>query len=351
MKRIVIFVFALVVLTTQAAFALSNYGYHNGNRYERVHCRLEGPGDCLMDGGRLVGRDIYLGRHMHWRYVGDAGSEVASEGGHPAASSSIAFNRIIRQTVFVQARPRTEQRRPAPPALDPDQPAPPQPFYEYIPNVGQLHSGTADIFYNRWEIEGYHSEVKGHTFGMNPSATWGDTYDLTLTMPLHIISPKGGDTVFGLGLDGAFKYPFTEEWENFIAGIHVYGMGFFGGDDTATSFGGGPFVGYSHRFDADWIVSGGLLLELTKPNRGSSIVEIVPAVNLGYHITDNVALNGYLIHYKNLDSDVSDDAYTDIGTDVAWVRGAWSFSAGIKTATGLKDVKSTEVYIGSNWLF
>ncbi len=216
-----------------------------------------------------------------------------------------------------------------------------------MPHVGRLNSGAADLFYNKWEV----GDADGQTFGINPSATWGETYDLTLTMPLHIISPKSGDTIFGLGLDGAFKYPFTGKLENLMAGIHFYGMGFFGGDDTASTFGGGPFVGYSYRINPDWIVSGGLLLEITKPNKGDSITEIVPAVNVGYNLSDNVALNGYLIHYKNLDSDVSDDAYTDIGADVAWVRGTWSLSAGIKTATGLKNVKSTEVYIGSNWMF
>jgi hypothetical protein len=276
-----------------------------------------------------------------------ASSDAGTGGGSPAASSSIAVNKIIRQTVFTQARPRSEQRRPAPPAPAPDQPTPKQPFYESMPNVGRLNSGAADAFYNKWEV----GSLEGQTFGINPSATWGETYDITLTLPLHIISPKDGDTVFGIGLDGAFKYPFTGKWENFMAGIHFYGMGFFGGDDTASTFGGGPFVGYSYRINPDWIVSGGLLLEMTKPNEGDSITEIVPALNLGYNVTDNVALNAYLIHYKNLDSDVSDDAYTDIGADVAWVRGTWSLSAGIKTATGLKNVKSTEVYIGSNWMF
>ncbi len=352
MKKSIIFAFTIVLLTMQTALALGNYGYYDGKRYERVHCILTGPADCVAGGGRhFVGNDIYFGNRMHWRYVGDAGSEVASDAGHAASSSSIAVNKIIRQTVFVQARPRTEQRRPAPIAPAVDQPTPSQPFYESIPNVGRLHSGSADIFLNVWEIEGYLSEVKGQSFGINPSATWGETYDLTLTLPLHVISPKGGDTVFGTGLDGAFKYPFTGTMENFIVGAHLYGMGFFGGDDTAVTFGGGPFVGYSYRFHPDWIVSGGLLLEITKPNEGDVLIEVVPAVNMGYNLSEAVALNGYLINYKNFDSDSVDDLYSDIGLDVAWVRGAWSFSSGLKTAVGAKNVKSTEVYIGSNWVF
>ena len=117
------------------------------------------------------------------------------------------------------------------------------------------------------------------------------------------------------------------------------------------TFGGGPFVGYSYRFHPDWIVSGGLLLEITKPNEGDVLIEVVPAVNMGYNLSEAVALNGYLINYKNFDSDSVDDLYSDIGLDVAWVRGAWSFSSGLKTAVGAKNVKSTEVYIGSNWVF
>ncbi len=273
--------------------------------------------------------------------------ESVTDGAQPASSSRIAVNQVIRQSVVVQARPRLEQRRPPAPAPAPDQPAPQQSFYESMPGIGRLGSGSADVFYNKWEI----GNSDGHTFGINPSATWGETYDLTLTLPLHVISPKEGDTVFGTGLDGAFKYPFTGKMENFIVGAHLYGMGFFGGDDTVASFGGGPFVGYSYRFHPDWIVSGGLLLEITKPNKGDATIEIIPAANVGYNLSESIALNGYLIHCKNLDSDTSDDAYTDIGADVAWIRGAWSLSGGIKTSVGMKNVKSSEVYIGSNWVF
>lgn len=276
-----------------------------------------------------------------------ASGDAATGGASPVASPSIAVTKVIRQTVFTQARPRTEQPRPAAPPPAPDQPTPPQPFYESIPNVGRLNSGSADVFFNKWEI----GSLEGQTFGLNPSATWGDSYDLTLTLPFHIISPKSGDTVFGIGIDGAFRYPLIGKLENLMVGVHTYGMGFFGSGDSAVTFGGGPFVGYSHRITDDWVVSGGILLEITKPDKGDVITELIPAVNLGYNLSDSIALNGYLIYYQNLDSDVNDDAYTDIGVDVGWVRGAWSFSAGVKTATGISNVKSTEVYLGSNWLF
>lgn len=276
-----------------------------------------------------------------------AGGDVATGGASPVASPSIAVNKVIRQTVFTQARPRAQQPSPAAPPPAPDQPTPKQPFYESIPAVGRLSSGSADLFYNMWEI----GDLEGQTFGINPSATWGDSYDLTLTLPLHVISPKSGDTVFGIGLDGALRFPLIGRLENLMVGLHGYGMGFFGGDDTASTFGGGPFFGYSHRLNEDWVVSGGVLLEFTKPNEGDSITEVVPALNLGYNLSNSMALNGYVIYYKNLDSDVDDDAYADIGGDVALVRGAWSVSVGVKTATGISHVKSTEVYLGSNWLF
>jgi len=245
-------------------------------------------------------------------------------GGNQAIQSSrTTVSRVIRQSVVQQAAPEApEQTR----------------------KLGRLNSGSADVFYNKWEVGG----LDGSTFGINPSATWGETGELTLTAPLHIVSPDSGDTIFAIGLDGAYKRPLTDK---FAVGIHAYGMGFFGGDDTATTFGGGPFLSYNYRINPKWIVSVGGLLEFTKPDEGDTVTEIVPGVNVGYNLSNNVALNGYLIHYKNLDSDAGDDAYTDIGADVQWVKGSWSLSVGIKTATGLDNVSSTEIYLGSNWMF
>jgi len=250
---------------------------------------------------------------------------------------------VIRQSIFTQAKPSAQPQKPAQPA---QQEAKPGAFYENIGHFGRLNSGAADVFYNKWEV----GDSDGSTFGINPSVTWGETDELTLTAPLHI-STGGDDTIFGLGLDGAYKHPFTGKWDKFSAGIHAYGMGFFGGDDTATTFGGGPFLSYNYRINPKWIVSAGGLLEFTKPDEGDTVTELVPGVNVGYNLSDNVALNGYVIYYKNLDSDAGDDGYADVGADVQWVKGSWSLSGGIKTATGLEDVSSTEIYLGSNWMF
>jgi len=283
-----------------------------------------------------------------WRYVGLPSDTSATGGGQPAASSSIAVNKVVRQSIFTQAKPKAQPKKPAQPA----QPegttteAKPPAFYENMGHFGRLNSGAADVFYNKWEV----GESDGSTFGINPSVTWGETDELTLTAPLHIID-GGDDTIFALGLDGAYKHPFTGKWEKFSAGVHAYGLGYFGGDDNASTFGGGPFLSWNYRINPKWVVSAGGLLEFTKPDEGDTITEIVPGVNVGYNLSDNVALNGYLIHYKNLDSDAGDDAYTDVGADVQWVKGSWSLSGGIKTATGLEDVSSTEIYLGSNWMF
>lgn len=264
------------------------------------------------------------------------------EGGrHPAGSHSVMLNRIIRQTIFRQASPRVDARTAADVST-----APGAAIYEDMPFIGRLKAGTADVIYNKWEV----GDADGSTYGINPTATWGEEAELTLTTPLHIISPKSGSTQFAVGLDAAYRYPFVGQLDGFSAGVHGYGMGIFGGD-SGSIFGGGPFAAWNYQFHPDWVVSLGCLLELTKPDKGDSYVEIVPAVNVGYNVTDDLALNVYAIHYKNLDSDFVNDSYTDIGTDVSWMRGAWALNSGFRIATGLKDAKAWEAFLGSSWIF
>lgn len=271
-----------------------------------------------------------------------------SGGGNPAASSSIAVNQIIRQDIFTQAQPKPRSQKSSPPAQpDASTTEATQPSFDRsFGHSGRLKFGAADVFFNKWEI----GDEDGETFGINPSITWGETQELTMTVPVHIINGDD-DTIFGVGLDGAYKIPFRGRWENFAAGVHAYGMGFFGGDDNASTFGGGPFISFNYRIDPKWILSLGGLLELTKPDDDDLITEVVPGVNLGYNLTDNVALNGYGIYYRNMDSDADDEGYVDLGGDVRWVMGGWALSAGAKTAVGMKDVTSTEIYLGSEWIF
>ena len=235
-------------------------------------------------------------------------------------------NRVIQRSFFEPAKPE------APPAEV---------------KLGRVSSGAADVFYNTWEVGG----SEGTTFGINPSLTFGETGEFTLTVPLHVISPDDVDTIFAVGVDGAYKHQLSGTLDKFSLGLHAHGTGFFGSDDSTSTFGGGPFLSYDYRINPKWIVSAGALLEFTSPDEGDSITELVPGLNVGYSLSDNVALNTYLLHYKNLDSDAGDDAYTDIGADVRWVSGTWSLSGGIKTMTGLDNVDSTEVYLGSEWAF
>ena len=267
-----------------------------------------------------------------------AGSDMEGGGRQPGGSSSIMINRIIRHNVFRQARPRVQPLS----SVGGDTSS----FYEDMPVVGRLNAGSADAIYNRWEV----GEAEGSTFGINPAATWGEVAELTLSAPLHITSPKGGSTQFSVGLDAAYRYPFSGRWDGFSAGVHGYGLGTFGGD-SGVMFGGGPFVAWDYQFHPDWILSLGCLFELTKPDEGESFVEIAPAVNMGHNLTDAVALNLYAIHYKNLDSDFLNDSYTDIGTEVSWIQGAWSLSSGVRISTGLTDAKALEAFLGTNWIF
>jgi|GEM_PF-1381461 hypothetical protein len=287
-----------------------------------------------------------------WRYVGRTSetSTTAAGGGQPAASSSIAVNQVIRKNILVTAQPAAKPRKQAPaaqPAAAPEAETKPAPFYEQMPGMGRLSSGSADMFYNKWEV----GESDGSTIGFNPSITWGEEAELTLTAPLHLILPDEGDNIFAVGLDGAYKRPLTGKLDKFAAGVHAYGMGYFGGDDTASNFGGGPFLSWTYRIDPKWLASAGGLLEITKPDEGDTFVEIVPAVNLGYNVSDDLALNAYVIYYKNLDSDVDDDAYADLGLDVQWIKGGWALAGGIKTSAGLDNVDSTEIHLGSSWIF
>jgi hypothetical protein len=202
------------------------------------------------------------------------------------------------------------------------------------------------VFFNRWEI----GDVDGETVGLNPSITWGEDMSFALTLPFHVISGDD-DTIFGVGLDGAFTCPFRGAWDNFSAGFHVYGMGFFGGDDTEANYGGGPFLSFHCQITPKWILSVGTLVELTKPDGVDLVTELVPGVNLGYSITDNIALNGFGIYHKDLDSDAEYDGYTDVGGDLSVALGSWSLSCGAKTSVGVSDFTSWEVYLGSEWIF
>lgn len=276
---------------------------------------------------------------------GTKSGNTGSGGANPAASSSIAVHKIIRRSVFTPATPKAsapKQSQPEAANSDGNQPS----FNGNLGRAFRLDSGAADVFYNKWEI----GDVDGETFGINPSATLGERDELTLTVPVHVINGDD-DTICGVGVDGSFKHQFNGRWDMFSAGVHAYGMGFFGGDDTASTFGGGPFLAFNYRLAPQLILSVGALLEFTKPDEGDMITELVPGVNLGFNLTDNLALNVYGIYYRNLDSDTEDDGYADVGGDVRWGAGSWSVSAGVKAATGLDDVESTEVYLGSEWRF
>lgn len=278
---------------------------------------------------------------------------TASSAGTPASSSSIQANTIVRNNIFSQAKPKAQSKKkssssapasaqPASETGDASQPS----IQQSIGETGILTFGAADVFFNRWEI----GDADGETVGLNPSITWGESMAFALTIPFHVISGDD-DTIFGVGLDGAFTLPFRGAWDNFSAGIHAYGMGFFGGDDTESTCGGGPFLSFNYQINPKWILSLGVLVELTKPDGVDLVTELVPGVNLGYNITENIALNGYGIYHKDLDSDAEYDGYTDVGGDLSLALGSWSLSGGAKTSVGVSDFTSWEVYLGSGWVF
>lgn len=278
---------------------------------------------------------------------------TASSAGTPASSSSIQANTIVRNNIFSQAKPKAQSKKkssssapasaqPASETGDASQPS----IQQSIGKTGILTFGAADVFFNRWEI----GDADGETVGLNPSITWGESMAFAVTIPFHVISGDD-DTIFGVGLDGAFTCPFRGAWDNFSAGFHVYGMGFFGGDDPESTLGGGPFLSFNYQINPKWILSLGALVELTKPDGVDLVTELVPGVNLGYSITDNIALNGFGIYHRDLDSDAEYNGYTDVGADLSLALGSWSLSGGAKTSVGVSDFTSWEVYLGSGWVF
>lgn len=280
--------------------------------------------------------------------VGEIPSGDATEAQAAAASARAAASRLVRRCIFTQAVPRPRARDAAPAAAagslrtarDEASEALPG-----IPGLGHARRGATEVFYNEWTVDG----ADGSTYGVNPSASWGERYDLTVTMPVHVSSPDEEDMLFAVGFDGAFRYPFAGSWKALSAGVHAYGMGFYGDESTST-YGYGPFLSLTRSL-AKWIVSAGALLEFTEPDEGDSVTELVPALNVGYVVSERVAVNAYAIHFMNFDSAVEDDAYTDIGGDLRCAVGTWSLSGGLKTTTGLEDFESTEYHLGSSWAF
>lgn len=252
----------------------------------------------------------------------------SSVGREPGASGTMAVNRFVRNTVLRIAEP-----------VGVAAPTPPQ---------GVLPTSAADLFYNRWEQAGQ----KGFTLGLYPAVTWGDEIEKTFMLPLSISWPEDESTFYSIGLDTALKSSLSGAFRYISIGAHAFGLGFFGGGDTTYLFGGGPFVAaQSDLIDGRWLLSGGLLLELTKPENQSAEVEIIGAVNIGRQISDSFVANLFAIHYQNLDRDVLNVSYTDIGGDIRWLRGTWSIAFGAKTATGLTDAESYEFFLNSNYFF
>lgn len=275
-------------------------------------------------------------------YVINNGGGVSGAGpggsASPASNARIAIGKVIRRQIFVQAEPESPPPAPAAPGqAEGNKPRPRMP--------GRATSTDADVFFDTWSV----GDLDGNTFGFNPSLSIGGQDEFTFTMPVQIISPSEGDAAMSLGLDGAWRHSFKDAWEKWAAGVHAYVLGSFSPSDTSSTLGGGPFLSYHWRINKKWIVSAGGLLEFTEPSEGDSDTELVPGVNVGYNLSERVAVNGYVLRYWSLNS--GSDSYTDLGGDVQWRAGTWCLSAGVKTSQGLSDTSDTEFYLGSIWRF
>jgi len=178
-------------------------------------------------------------------------------------------------------------------------------------------------------------------------------FDLAITVPVHATAAEDGDPALSTGADCALRIP--------IGGlISIGGHGSYlldidssdEADKTRSTVVVGPFASVAIPVGDSIMVSAGCMYEITQfENADDSIRQIVPAVNLGVRLTDNLAVNLYGIHFMNMDDELSDFDYTDVGGEVAVAMGIWKLSLGGKTSMGIEALDSIEAYFGSSWLF
>ncbi len=298
----------LLILMVTCGLAYAQTVVWNGQIWDdNGTCALSHPSECISG---------------HWHVVGDDTSVNA-----PSSANTLVANNIIRTQVFQQAAPASSDSAAA--------------------QVSTPKVTRADLFYNAWEA----NDNDGKTYGINPSFAIGDRHAFTATIPLYITDPDEGEGAKTVGFDGAYRFNWTD---TFAIGLHANILGIFDdgdGDDTHT-VSVGPYISYLWQMSERVGLSLGALYDYTEPDEGDSISQFVPGANLGFQLNDTWALNFYSMYYALIDMpDDADDGYFDGGAEVSFAKGGWSMSLGLKQTFDLDNYKSTEVYLGSVWLF
>ena len=98
----------------------------------------------------------------------------------------------------------------------------------------------------------------------------------------------------------------------------------------------------------------------TKPQIKQAVEVLfgVAGVKFGYHLSESVALNPYVIYYRNMHQTHDDEAslddrdYFTAGLETNIVMGSgWMLSGGVRSTLGYKDYDSLEMYFGTKFVF
>lgn len=268
-------------------------------------------------------------------YRGSATCVEDGGAGKPGSSSNITATKVIRTQVFTQAKPKAFVSTASSDSQD------------AATQISAQQVGGADVFINFWDADG----LEGATYGINPSYSIGDRHSMTFTLPVYMTDPDDGDGNKTIGLDGAYKFNWTEK---FAIGVHTNYLLILGDGDNEDTYNYvvGPYVSYLMQLSEKFGLSMGAVFEVTWPEEGDEVKQFVPGVNLGYQISDTLAANLYGMGFKTLDAeDGVDDFYGDVGVEVAYAMGNWALNFGVKTTVALDDYDSVEIYLGSDWRF
>jgi hypothetical protein len=272
-------------------------------------------------------------REYAWSVLG---SQVQTPSGNaavgPASSIGGTVNLVMRTRILPRAEPSTSKE------------------------MKRSGSMRADAFYNSWKIETAGTKFEGSTYGLNPSIMFGgDAVDFGLTVPLHVIHPDNGDDIYNAGVDALLRFRLGDYLAIGAHGLYLHEFGEDSDYETRYYLSGGPFVSLMLPLNDVFSLSLACMYEYTKPEDdkyGDDVQLLIPAANLGINISESVALNAYGMYFKNLDSDVEDDYYIDVGGDLVVSLGSvWALSLGGKTTLEWDDYDSWEVFLGSEWHF
>ncbi len=216
-----------------------------------------------------------------------------SDAGTTPNSSAVRVTRdIFRKTIFQQAEPES-QAKPEGQAGGPP---------------GNRLGG--DVFYNNWSVEtptGI-SDIDGETYGANISYAWGEETEFFITIPLYVTDIDNlKDEILTTGIDARAKRSIND---NFAVGAHFNYLNVFNdniSDDVDISINMGPFASANFELTDQLDITVGCLVDYVQPEDVGENWLAAFGANLGINVTDNVALNPYIIYYNNFDqSDLAD---------------------------------------------